>query len=185
MWHGVPDDEFGDIVKLFILTMQRRDEIGGLPTSEFNREKRQLEIKGARFKNGKDNTIPLSDAAFDILEKHYDKDRKFIFGRLDTGFSGWSKAKAELDEALGINDPWVFHDCRRTGKTVMEEDLDVPDAVSESILNHAQEGTQQSLQHRELHQQKARCTDSIRGIHPVGCQLMHSRHRLAGRACLH
>lgn len=140
IWHGVPDDEFGDIVKLFILTMQRRDEIGGLPTSEFNREKRQLEIKGARFKNGKDNTIPLSDAAFDILEKHYDKDREFIFGRYDTGFSGWSKAKAELDEVLDINDPWVFHDFRRTGKTVMEEDLDVPDAVSESILNHAKKG---------------------------------------------
>jgi integrase len=123
-----------------MLTMQRRGEIGGLPTSEFNRAKRQLEIKAARFKNGKDNTIPLSDAAFDILEKHYDKDRKFIFGRYDTGFSGWSKAKAELDEVLGINDPWVFHDFRRTGKTVMEEDLDVPDPVSESILNHAKKG---------------------------------------------
>jgi integrase len=140
IWNGVPDDEFGDIVKLFILTMQRRDEIGGLPTSEFNREKRQLEIKGARFKNGKDNTIPLSDAAFDILQKRYDKEREFIFGRYDTGFSGWSKAKAELDEVLGINDSWVFHDFRRTGKTVMEEELDVPDAVSESILNHAKKG---------------------------------------------
>jgi hypothetical protein len=74
------------------------------------------------------------------LEKHYDKDGKFIFGRYDTGFSGWSKAKAELDEVLGINDPWVFHDFRRTGKTVMEEDLDVPDPVSESILNHAKKG---------------------------------------------
>ena len=32
-----------------------------------------------------------------------------------TGFSGWGKAKAELDAALTkINQPWTLHDIRHT-----------------------------------------------------------------------
>jgi integrase len=123
-----------------MLTMQRRTEIGGMPTSEFKHNARQIEIDGSRTKNGKGSIIPLSDAAFDILNKHYDPDRKFMFGDADTGYQGWSKSKEELDAIVKIDKHWIFHDFRRTGKTAMEDDLDVPDKVSEAILNHAKKG---------------------------------------------
>lgn len=119
------------------------------------------------------------------MEKHYDKDRKFIFGRYDTGFSGWSKAKAELDEVLGINDPWVFHDFRRTGKTVMEEDLDVPDPVSESILNHAKKGLNKVYNTANYISKKRDALDQYAAYILFGCELMPSWSRFAGRALIH
>jgi integrase len=124
-----------------MLTMQRRTEIGGMPTSEFKYNARQIEIDGSRTKNGLDSVIPLSDAAFDILTKHYDPKRKFMFGEADTGYQGWSKSKEDLDAVLKFNKHWIFHDFRRTGKTTMEDDFDdVPDKVSEAILNHSKKG---------------------------------------------
>ena len=60
-----------------------------------------------------------------------------MFGKWDTGFANYTHLKEKLDEIVKFNEPWVFHDIRRTGKTAMSENLDVMGEVSESILNHA------------------------------------------------
>ena len=57
-----------------------------------------------------------------------------IFGDGESGYSGWSKSKAALDEAVKIK-PWVLHDLRRTTATRMA-DLEVHPHVIEAILNH-------------------------------------------------
>ena len=61
--------------------------------------------------------------------------RSYCFGRRDTGFSGWGKAKAELDAAVKINEPWTLHDIRRTVATRMG-DLGVQPHIVEAVLNH-------------------------------------------------
>ena len=89
------DDDFSRIVRLLILTGQRRAEIGDLAWPEIDLEKRQIELPETRTKNGSSHIVPLSDEALAILAaipaRH---GRDLVFGSGVGGFSGWSKAKS-------------------------------------------------------------------------------------------
>jgi integrase len=135
VWHALPNNDYGKINKLLILTCQRRSEISDLEVTEFNRDERQIELPGERTKNGLPHIVPLSDAAIAILDSIDMTDRKYVFGRNLSGpFSGFSKAKTELDLEAKI-DPWVIHDLRRTGSTRMGDEGVLPHVV-EAVLNH-------------------------------------------------
>jgi integrase len=98
IWRALPDNDFGKCCKLLALTRQRRSEIGGLRVEEFKRDERQIELPGERTKNGLPHIVPLSDAAFGILDSIDTEGKEFFFGRTtSSGFSGWSASKAELD----------------------------------------------------------------------------------------
>jgi integrase len=60
--------------------------------------------------------------------------RDLVFGYGAGGFSGWSKAKAELDKACGVKD-WTLHDLRRTAATRMADAGALPHVI-EAVLNH-------------------------------------------------
>lgn len=136
IWHTLPDNDYGKINKLLILTAQRRGEIGEMRVAEFNRAERQIEIPGERTKNGLPHIVPLSDPAMAILESIEMEGRTYVFGRnLSAPFSGYSKAKTELDLEAKIAKPWVLHDYRRTGSTRMGDEGVLPHVV-EAVLNH-------------------------------------------------
>jgi integrase len=141
--------DYGRIVKLLILTGQRREEIGSLAWTEIhaNGDGMRIELPGERTKNHRPHIIPLSDEAAAALPRRPNTpDRIMVYGRLGTGFSGWSKAKAELDEAIaGARHsrrvktnmvPWRLHDLRRTFVTMVGELGLAPPHVIEAIVNH-------------------------------------------------
>ena len=145
VWRATDDDDYGRIVKLQILTGQRRREIGDLGWSEIDLEKRQIELPASRVKNGRPHLVPLSGQAIEILQSIERRDRELVFGRGTGGFSGWSKAKAELDERIadarkaGIVKPmapWVLHDLRRSFVTHLNENKLALPHVIEAIVNH-------------------------------------------------
>src|SRR5215813_11031150 len=55
-------------------------------------------------------------------------------GERGTPFSGWSKAKTQLDTASGVSG-WWLHDLRRTVATGLQR-LGVRLEVTEAVLNH-------------------------------------------------
>ena len=67
----------------------------------------------------------------------------YVFGKRDTGFSGFSKSKIKLDAKLadaGLNmPPWGLHDLRRTFSTRLH-DAGVEPLVIEALLAHKQQG---------------------------------------------
>jgi integrase len=146
VWAALEDDQFGDIVRLLILTAQRREEIGSLQWSEIDFERRLIVLPPARTKNKRLHEIPLSPLARVIL-KRQPRRKDMIFGRGKGGFSGWSDCKARLDQRLiatrrevdhkakPIPD-WTLHDLRRTAATVMADNLGVLPHIIEAILNH-------------------------------------------------
>lgn len=135
IWRALPSNDYGRIVKLLILTAQRRDEIGALEVSEINFKARQIELPEGRTKNGLPHIIPLSQAALDILSGIDLSERKWVFGRnLTSPFSGYSKAKTELDAVAKVKG-FVVHDFRRTGSTRMGDAGVLPHVV-EAVLNH-------------------------------------------------
>ena len=134
-------------MKLLLLTGQRRREIGDLAWSEIDLDARQIELPAIRTKNNRPHLVPLSDHALALFRTiaHRD-DRELVFGRGEGGFSGWSKAKAELDMRIaekrkkaGIKKsmpPWIIHDLRRSFVTHINESKIAPPHVVEALVNH-------------------------------------------------
>ena len=89
---------FGPALQLLALTGARREEIGALRWSEIRGD--QIELPGARTKNGQAHVIPLSKMASAIIAKlPRIAESEFVF--TTTGakpVSGWAAAKARLDE---------------------------------------------------------------------------------------
>jgi integrase len=140
IWADCRDDDHGRIVKLLILTGQRRDEVGDMMWSELDVSRGLWTIPRERTKNGLPHEVPLSDAALEILRSIPRREgREFVFGEGQGGFSGWSKSKVRLDtriaKACAIVRPWRLHDLRRTTATRLGELGTLPHVI-EAILNH-------------------------------------------------
>jgi integrase len=124
-------DPFSDIVRLLILTGQRRSEIGGLKWSEVDFERGLIVLPPDRTKNKRVHELPMSTQIRAILERQ-PRLGEFVFGRK---WSSWSRGKAGLDQRLNGMADWRLHDLRRTAATQMAE-LGVLPHIIEAILNH-------------------------------------------------
>jgi integrase len=106
---------YGTIVRLLILTGQRRGEVAGMSWGELADDLATWTMPGERTKNGTPHMVPLSAPARDLLrallpESEADARRDIgarrakgmlaLPGALGTPFAGWSKAKAALDKAV-------------------------------------------------------------------------------------
>jgi integrase len=142
IWRACGDDDYGRIVKLLMLTAQRRDEVGGIYWAEIDKDKKLWTIPSARTKNHREHIVPLSDPALALVEALPPrKDRDQVFGNGKGGYSGWSKSKEALDERIAEarKKPlpgWRLHDLRRTASTVMADRLGVLPHIIEAVLNH-------------------------------------------------
>ncbi|SFN38917.1 Integrase [Bradyrhizobium sp. Rc3b] len=147
MWHACGDDDYGRIVRLLLLTAQRRDEVGSMQWAELDTFSGLWTLPSARTKNHREHSLPLVPAALSLLP-HRQIGREFLFGDgprrsgdPHRGFSGWSKSKAALDaraaKTLGAPLPhWTIHDLRRSASTIMADRLGVLPHIVEAILNH-------------------------------------------------
>jgi integrase len=147
VWCACRDDDYGYIVRLLLLTGQRRREIGDLAWPEIDLSARQIELPASRTKNNRPHLVPLCNEALAILNKiERSEDRDLVFGRGEGGFSGWSRAKAELDERIAAARrqahvrkpmlPWRLHDLRRSYVTHINERGFAQPHVVEALVNH-------------------------------------------------
>ena len=132
IWIACPETDFGAIVKLLILTGQRRTEIGGLRWDEVSDG--QITLAASRTKNARAHVVPLSDPAQALLGQFRRDGRQYVFGRRNTGFADWSKSKAALPRSADVGE-WTLHDLRRTAVTRMAE-LGVQPHIIEAVINH-------------------------------------------------
>ncbi len=135
LWHALPDGDYGDIVKLLMLTGQRESEIGDVRWDEIDLDRGTITLPPVRTKNRRWHVVPLSERALAILKaRPRDGARDLVFGGGQGGFSGWSKSKERLDATLKIA-PWTIHDIRRTVSTGMN-DIGILPHVVEAVINH-------------------------------------------------
>src|SRR3954468_19972479 len=137
IWSACRDDDYGRIVRLLILTGQRREEVGGMTWSELDLGRALWSIPGDRTKNGRPHDVPLPGLATDLIGAMGLGLRcGFLFGETHGSFKGWSKAKAALDRRTSSDEalePWRIHDIRRTVATRMAE-LGVQPHIVEAVL---------------------------------------------------
>ncbi len=132
---------FAPVVRLLILTGQRREEIGAMRWSEINVDKRTWTIPAARAKNGLAHAVPLSPPALEILtttKRLAGSELVFTVTGV-TPLSGYSRAKDRLDAAMAADGaampPWRFHDLRRSFASGCAS-IGVALPVIERALNH-------------------------------------------------
>ena len=149
---------YGTIIRLLILTGQRRGEVAGMAWNEISEDLMTWVLQGERTKNGVAHSVPLSAPAHDLLwatapergHARHDAGGLVLPGAVGAAFAGWSKAKRVLDKAIvdarakaaaegGKSParlaPWSIHDLRRTVATGLQR-LGVRLEVTEAVLNH-------------------------------------------------
>jgi integrase len=125
------------IIRLLLLTAQRRGDIVGLRHSELDMEKKRIDLPGARTKNGKAHIVHLSEPALEIVNGVTPKNDLMFTTTGKTPVSGFSKVKVEIDKLLPKDmEPWTFHDFRTAFATIMAEG-GADEGIVERILNHS------------------------------------------------
>lgn len=132
---ALPEGDFGRIVRLLLLSAQRRDEVAEMTWAEIDLAAGIWHLPEERTKNSLPHDVPLSHAALSILvDAPRIEGRDLVFGSGVGGFQGFTRAKAALDKASGVIG-WRLHDLRRTAATGMGN-LGILPHVVEAVLNH-------------------------------------------------
>jgi integrase len=118
-----------DVIRLLLLTGQRRDEIALLRWSEVDLARKLIVLPASRTKNKRAHELPLSKQALAILGLRPRTDGA-VFERIS-----WSYAKEQLDKSLNGVAPFKLHDIRRSVATGLAE-LGVQPHIIEAVLNH-------------------------------------------------
>ncbi len=131
----------GHLVKILILTAQRRGEVAGLTWDEIDGD--WWKLSGDRSKTGSGHSIPLSPQAVRILaDAPHVAD--LVFTARGGKLGGWAQFKTRIDRVIVEQrgepiENWRFHDIRRTVATGLRG-LGFDRLVVSKLLNHAEAG---------------------------------------------
>lgn len=126
---------FGALVRLLLLTGQRKTEVAGIEWAELDLKAGIWTIPPDRYKTGIEHAVPLPAPVVDLIHAVPRICNRYVLStRPGTHFSGYNKAKARLDELSGVND-WRLHDLRRTVRTGLAG-LKVEPDIAERVVGH-------------------------------------------------
>jgi integrase len=160
LWRACEDcGRSGLLVKLLLLTAQRREEVANLRWKELldlDGTNPRWHIPAERSKTNKPHTVPLCPLTVALLRTLPAVPRQvYVFAatgaKRELGFSYMKRTIDARIAALKASEPdqyrgqfeslWRFHDLRRTAETAMAE-LGVAREIRDAILNHAQDKIQ-------------------------------------------
>ena len=150
---------YGPLVKMLLLTAQRRDEVATMRWSDIEPEAKLWTIPREHTKADRAHEVPLSPLALEILEALPRFAGPYIFTTTggERPVSGFSKGKKSLEKLSGMED-WRLHDLRRTAATNMAG-LTVPVDTIGRVLNHAQRGVTAVYDRHSYLPEKCRALD--------------------------
>lgn len=138
-------DLWGPLLRLLLLTVQRRSSVTGLRKGELDLTNTRFKKAMSDEKNDRAHITHLSppamheiEHALKRLDQMEDAEEDYLFSTTGrTPVSGWSKAKGRLDKLLGEDfEHWRFHDIRTAFATHMAE-CGISESVVDRTLNHA------------------------------------------------
>lgn len=142
-----PPGRFATLVRLLLLSGQRRNEVAGMRWAEFDDD--VWTVPAERAKNGKPNDVPLAAFAFDQLHA-LTRMGDCVFGLTgEKPPSDFGMPKIRLDVAMkkaleevapsALWKPWMLHDLRRTARSLMSR-AGVPADIADRVCAHALPG---------------------------------------------
>lgn len=149
----------GPMLRMLLLTGQRKNEIGHARWREFDLAAKLLTVPPERFKSDSTHMVPLSDDVMALLEvlprwnggdflfsttggvkavKDLDGPKKKLDRHMLRILRAMARKRGD-DPARVELPPFVLHDLRRSMRTRLSS-LRIPDAVSEMIIGHGKKG---------------------------------------------
>jgi integrase len=132
------DDHFSRIIRLCILTGQRRSEIAHLERDMIRGDTIAFPANLIGNKNSQEHVFPIGPMAQAILAELPTEGRLFparkTWRGVGTVYNAWNKDKPKLDARSGVTG-WVIHDLRRTFSSNWAR-LEIPIEVTEKYINH-------------------------------------------------
>lgn len=127
---------FGPIVKMLMLTAQRRNEVASIQWSQLDFEANTWTLPAELTKNGRQHVLPIAPQAAALLRSlpHFTSDYVFPARGENPVFAHFSRGKLKLDALAGVKN-WTLHDLRRSVATHLAK-LGVAPHVIERLLNH-------------------------------------------------
>jgi integrase len=163
-------------VKCLLLTATRRNETADMSVTELDGD--VWTVPAARYKTKLDHVIPLSAAAAELIRAQAptkpSKNAHFIFSTTDgaKAFSGFSKAKTQLDKAIAEireregREPvanWTLHDLRRTARSLMSR-AKVSTYHAERALGHVMGGVRETYDRHEYLDEKRAAFEALAAL---------------------
>jgi integrase len=127
---------YAALVKVALLTAQRRSKLKTMRWDDL--KSGEWIIREDHRGKGTAEKLKLPPMVVEIIDQQpRTAGNPYVFsGRDESAFNSFSQRKDELDEKLGHFEPWVFHDLRRTARSLMSRAGVRPD-ISERVLGHA------------------------------------------------
>ena len=123
------------IVRILILTGQRRDEVRLMSHDELDLQRGLWVLPPERTKSKRQHVVPLSDPVCAEL-KALNTSGRYVFSvNGETPYAGLKRVKSRLESESGITN-WRFHDFRRTFSTSLSA-LKIPYRDRRLCLNHS------------------------------------------------
>jgi integrase len=154
VWNAA-EGAFGGIVKLGLLTAQRRQQIADMRWDDLRDG--TWTIPAEERAKGTAELLKLPKLALDVIETQPQiAGNPHVFaGRGKGPFNSWGQRKAEIDEKLPSDMPhWTIHDLRRTARSLMAR-ADVRPDIAERVLGHAIVGVEGVYDRHHYADQKA------------------------------
>jgi len=158
---------FGDMVKLLLLTAQRRSKVAGMKWEEVSEDCGVWDVaNGNKRQKGTGGELVLPQMAVDILRAQ----RRFVdnpfvfhgaFGK--SHYKSYDQGKTALDDATGPLPRWTLHDLRRTARFLMSR-AGVRDEHAERVLGHVQPGVQGIYNRHQYRDEKAQALNMLAGL---------------------
>jgi integrase len=137
LWKAADGTTFGALLKVALLTAQRRDKVAKMRWSDIDGGVWTIPmVKREKANAGR---LQLPQAVLDIIEAQpriAGNPYVFAAGKGNGPFNSFSQRKEELDAKLPKMPDWTIHDLRRSAKSLMAR-AGVAPHVSERALGHA------------------------------------------------
>jgi integrase len=145
---------FGALVRLLLLTAQRRDKVATMRWADIS-DDGVWEIPTAPREKGHAGALRLPPIALDIIKAQPRfASTPFVFaGRGKGPINSFSKVKGSFDEAAGV-EGWVVHDLRRTARSLMSR-AGVSSDHAERVMGHAIPGVEGVYDRHAYFEEKA------------------------------
>jgi integrase len=149
------DGTFGAVVKMLLLTGQRREKILSMRWQDVSLDGEWTIPSEAREK-GNAGALMLPEAALSVVvQQPRLDDNPYVFaGRGDGHINGPSKAKRQLDAKLPEMPQWQLHDCRRTFRSLLSR-AGVSSDIAERLMGHALQGVEGVYDRHSYRNEKA------------------------------
>jgi integrase len=159
------EGSFGDLVKLLLLTAQRRETVASMKWSDISEDGVWTIPNGNRRKKGTGGELVLSEMALEIIRgRPRFTTNPYVFAtRANTYLRQYYLGMNELNEATGPLPRWVLHDLRRTARSLMSR-AGIRSDIAERVLGHVIGGVEGVYDRHQYREEKAHALRALASL---------------------